>query len=104
MSTLFLFPELHYAALYRIFPSPLFIDDTSVEALLFALDVLCQIRLQMGFGFPNSTLANSDSVFVFLLVDQSLLPPLAHYFFIPDFSQELLLLYPCFNQKIHACC
>lgn len=65
---------------------------------------LARFNYRWAYGFPNPTLAGSDSISVFLLGDLSLLPPLAHYLFISDFSQDLLVLCPCFSQKIQVSC
>lgn len=68
--------------------------DIIVEALLVALHIPCEIQLRVDFGFPHVIPECLDNAAIFLPSHLSLLLPLVHFLYKPDFCQEHLV-HPC---------
>jgi len=88
--------------LIHIFPSLLFTAGVPVQAFLLVFHISCEIQLHVGFIFPNPICPSSDSISTFLLGYVTLLPPLVHFSFMSEFSQELIA-YPCRSPTTFAC-
>lgn len=52
-----------HAAVGPCFPDFFLTADVPLDAFLVAFHILCQIQGQLGFGFPNSITARSDSLY-----------------------------------------
>jgi len=90
-----------HSAAGNIFFSLPFAATVPVAALLFALHVLCQIQLPVGFGFPNLIPANLDSVCIPPGLLDSCFPSLVHFHLMLEFCQETLV-HSC-KASYHLC-
>lgn len=74
-----------------VFLSVSFVVHAPAEAFAVALHILCQINIQIGFGFPKPILQDQTATLYFSWVT---CPCFYHFLFMSEFSYEFLA-YPC---------